>query len=140
MDRNYGVNYPSPDVSCRMKTLADKAEAFEAARDRYADRRFSTLEQEAVDEIVRDIGSFVDLDSSELNGGQYLSRFRATSEDAQISQWSDWMNRNPFQFELDSLLDRYIPGVFRGRHQERPSTFNKMAETVLFKWAPFAGD
>ena len=101
MDRNYGVNYPSPDVSCRMKTLADKAEAFEAARDRYADRRFSTLEQEAVDEIVREIGSFTDPDSSELNGGHYLSRFRASSEDAQTSQWIDWMNKNPFQFQLD---------------------------------------
>jgi hypothetical protein len=140
MDRNYGVNYPAPDVSCRMKTLADKAEAFEAVREIYADRRFSTLEQEAVDEIVREIGSFTDPDSSELNGGHYLSRFRASSEDAQTSQWIDWMSKNPFQFQLDLLLDRYIPGVFRGRHQERPSTFNKMAETVLFRWAPFAGD
>jgi hypothetical protein len=98
------------------------------------------LEQEAVDEIVREIGSFTDPDSSELNGGHYLSRFRASSEDAQTSQWIDWMSKNPFQFQLDLLLDRYIPGVFRGRHQERPSTFNKMAETVLFRWAPFAGD
>lgn len=135
LDRRYGVNYPSPDVACRLKTLAEKAEEFGAVRDRYRDFAFADIGQDEVGEVADKIGMFVDPDSSELNGGRFLANFRALSAGDRESRWQEWMRSNPFQIELDRQLDRYIPGIFRGRApQEAPVTFDRVAEGATFRW------
>jgi len=113
VDRDYTVSYPSPDVTCRLKTLAERAERFCEHQEKA--RSFFELSDGFVDGVVSDLGRFLDPDSSDLNGGRFLSSFRALRQQRQVERWVNWMENNPFQQELDRQLDRYIPGMFRGR-------------------------
>jgi hypothetical protein len=64
---------------------------------------------------------YLDPQSSELHGGQFLASFRDLPVDTQLLRWGEWMEMNPFQVELDRQLDSYIPGIFRGRAAQEPS-------------------
>jgi Domain of unknown function (DUF3854) len=132
VDREFTVNYPPPEVDCKLRTLVDKAEEFEELREDCRGLRFSDLDEAQVNDVVSSIGMFLDPESSELNGGQSLSHFRAQTPEAQALQWQHWLESNPFQAELDRILDRYIPGVFRGRSAQDPAvTFQQVHRDKL---------
>jgi hypothetical protein len=119
VDHDYTVSYPSPEVTCRLKTLAEKAE--QLCEYQAKPRSFFELPDSFIDSVVSLLGQFIDPDSSDLNGGRFLSSFRALPKERQLERWVNWMENNPFQQELDRQLDRYIPGVFRGRAALNPS-------------------
>lgn len=127
VDREYTVNYPSPEVGCRLKTLTERAEEFEGIRLDLLNKPYSSLEPTFISEIVLGIGMFLDPESSDLNGGRYLESFLSLSVEKQADRWAGWLMENPFQGELDHQLDRYIPGVFRGRVALEPVITMKQA-------------
>jgi hypothetical protein len=112
VDQDYAVSYPSPEVSCRLKSLAEQAEAFCETQEKFKDRAFAESPSEAVDKLVLELGSLL---SADENGGtRYLEEFRSLPPENQGLRWAEWMVHNPFQTELDRQLDPFIPGVFRG--------------------------
>jgi hypothetical protein len=113
VDQDYAVSYPSPEVSCRLRSLAEQAEAFCETQEKFKDRAFAESPSEAVDKLVLELGSLL---SADENGGtRYLEEFRSLRPENQGLRWAEWMAHNPFQTELDRQLDPFIPGVFRGQ-------------------------
>jgi|GEM_PF-3414220 len=121
VDKKLPVNYPSPEVACRLKTLIERAEGFEEVQKEYGEKRLSEISETVVADVVSSIGMYLDPQSSEFHGGQFLASFRGLPVDTQLLRWGEWMEMNPFQVELDRQLDSYIPGVFRGRAAQEPS-------------------
>ena len=120
VDKRFTVNYPSPEVACRLKTLIEKADEFEEIQREYGDKRLSEINESVVADVISSIGMYLDPRSSELHGCQFLASFRDLPIDTQLVHWGDWMVMNPFQVELDRQLDSYIPGIFRGRSAQEP--------------------
>jgi hypothetical protein len=112
LDRDYEVSHPAPDVSCRLKSLGERAEAFCEVQEKLSDKPFAQLSPGVVDKVVFELGQ---LATGEEGGDRFLQEFRALSLDNQASRWADWMARNPFQTELDRELDAFIPPPFRER-------------------------
>ena len=127
VDRLYSVNYPSPEVHCRLKTLQEKARWF----DDLQLGRLSETPATLVDDVVLEIGMYLDTESSDLNGGRFLSLFQSKSPDEQLTLWESWLHKNPFQAELDLQLDRYIPGLFRGRTSTPTITLGQVVKENL---------
>lgn len=119
VSRDYKVNYPPPEQNYKLKFLAERAEQFEAVKEQ-CNGKFFDLSPVLVDQIVSQIGMAIDAQGSDLNGEQYLKSFRALTAERQEEHWVRWVDRNPFQLELDRRLDYYIPGVFRGRAAADP--------------------
>jgi hypothetical protein len=115
VDKKLTVSYPSPEVACRIRTLIEKADEFEEIQREHENTRLSEISESVVAEVVSSIGMYMDPQSSDLNGGQFLASFRELPADTQLVRWGGWMVVNPFQVELDRQLDRCIPGIFRGR-------------------------
>jgi hypothetical protein len=115
VDKKLTVSYPSPEVACRIRTLIEKADEFEEIQREHENTRLSEISESVVAEVVSSIGMYMDPQSSDLNGGQFLASFRELPADTQLVRWGEWMVVNPFQVELDRQLDRCIPGIFRGR-------------------------
>ena len=113
VDQDYAVSYPSPEISCRLKSLGEQAETFCETQERFHDRAFAELPPDVVDRVVLEVGCF--LSGDETGGTVYLEEFRALPLESQALRWAEWMSHNPFQTELDRQLDPFIPGVFRGR-------------------------
>jgi hypothetical protein len=117
-DQDYAVSYPSPEISCRLKSLGEQAEAFCETQERFHDRAFGELPPDVVSRVVLEVGCLL---SGDENGGTvYLQEFRALPPESQASRWAEWMSQNPFQAELDRQLDPFIPGVFRGQAARDP--------------------
>ncbi len=117
--QDYDVAFPTPDVLCRLRSLAEQAEAFFEVQEKLRHKTFTELTADAVDRVVLEFGRHAtDNDSAHRN----LEGFRALSLEDQASCWADWMARNPFQTELDRELDAFVPPIFRGR-SEAPGQF-----------------
>lgn len=115
VDRLYSVSYPSAELAGRLKTLHEKAEEFEQLKSSVGGEDFSGIDKPLVDSVVSSVGAYLDPKSSDLNGGHYLAEFQALPLAEQRDIWAGWLAANPFRGELDRQLDRFIPGVFRGR-------------------------
>ena len=105
VDKKLTVNYPSPEVACRLKTLIERAEGFEEVQKEYGEKRLSEISETVVADVVSSIGMYLDPQSSELHGGQFLASFRDLPVDTQLLRWGEWMEMNPFQVELDWQLE-----------------------------------
>ena len=110
LDRDYEFSHPAPDVSCRLKSLGEQAEAFCEVQEKLRDKPFAELPPRVVDQVVSEIGH---LATGEEGGDSFLHEYRALSLEDQASRWADWMAQNPFQAKLDCELDVIIPSAFR---------------------------
>lgn len=108
--QDYELNFPTPDVSCRLKSLGEQAEAFSEVQEKLRDKPFSQLPPLVIDQVVSEIGH---LATGEDGGDCFLHGFRALED--QASRWADWMAQNPFQAEQERELDAIIPPAFRVR-------------------------
>lgn len=112
VDQDYEVAFPTPDVLCRLKSLAEQAEAFFEVQEKLRHKTFTELPADAVDRVALELGRHAtDDDGAHRN----LEEFRKLSLEDQASRWADWMARNPFQTQLDCDLDAFVPPAFRGR-------------------------
>ena len=127
VEKPYAVTYPSPDVDCKLKNLIELAEEFEEVAELYGNLTFSEVPADVTRTWVAEIGMSVE-GTSTLNGEQFVEDFYALPAEQQAAKWATWVGANVFQAELDRLLDRHIPGVFRGRGQ--PSTRVTYAQVV----------
>ena len=112
LDGDYEVSHPAPDMSCRLKSLGEQAEAFYEVQEKLRDKPFTELPPRVIDRVVSEIGH---LATGEEGGDSFRHEFRALSLEDQASRWADWMAQNPFQTKLDRELDSFIPPVFRDR-------------------------
>jgi hypothetical protein len=112
VDQDYEINFPTPDVSCRLKSLGERAEAFCEVQEKLRDKRFTELPSGIVDQVVLELGR---LATDEEDANSYLEQFRAFSLEDQAARWADWMVQNPFQTKLDRKLESFIPPPFRDR-------------------------
>lgn len=112
VDQDYEINFPAPDVSCRLKSLGEQAEAFFEVQERLKDKTFAELPSGIVDQVVVELGR---LAAEQKDADSYFEAFRALSLEDQTSRWAGWMAQNPFQTELDRELDVVVPPALRGR-------------------------
>ncbi|ODU25454.1 MAG: hypothetical protein ABS95_00115 [Verrucomicrobia bacterium SCN 57-15] len=117
LNQNYEINFPTPDASCRLKSLGEQAEAFSEVQHKLRGKLFSKLPAEVVDQVVLEIGR-----QATQNADRDLEEFRALPLEGQATRWADWMAQNPFQTQLDRELDAFVPPTFR-HHSEVPGQF-----------------
>jgi hypothetical protein len=118
VDQDYAVSYPAPEASCRLKSLAEQAEAFFEIQEKFKDRAFAEMPSDVVDNLVLELGNLLSAD--ENGGARYLEEFRTLPPESQALRWAEWTAHNPFQTELDRQLDPFIPGLFRGQAAMAP--------------------
>ena len=120
-------------MDCRLKTLNEKAEEFDEFKDTMGFEEFEALDPLVWEPIVANIGTYLDPNSSDLNGGHFLDEFKSLMLDEKKARWAEWLTANPFRGELDRQLDRFIPGVFRGRPAQEALLTYKQVELDLLK-------
>jgi hypothetical protein len=126
VDQDYAVSYPSPEASCRLKSLGEQAETFHEMAEKVHGRPFGELPPDVVSRVVLDVGCL--LAGNENGGAVYLEEFRGLPLESQALRWAEWLTHNPFQTELDRQLDPFIPGMFRGRAATEPRLSFEQAE------------
>jgi len=112
VDQDYEISFPTPDVSCRLKSLVEQGQAFSELQEKLKDKPFAELRTGLVNQVVLELGRFV---SDEKSADSYLERFRQLSLEDQAARWADWVAQNSFQTNLDRELDAFIPPAFRDR-------------------------
>ncbi len=110
VDRDYAINFPAPDVSCRLKSLGEQAERFSEVQHKLRDKPFSTLPADVVDQVVLELSVQA---TDERSTEQRLEEFRVLSLEGQAARWAEWMTQNPFQTQRGRELDAFVPPIFR---------------------------
>ena len=130
VDQDYAVSYPSPEISCRLKSLGEQAETFCETQERFHDRAFAELPPDVVSRVVLEVGCLL---SGDENGGTvYLEEFRALPPKARRYDGPNGWRRtrsNP-NWIVSSTLS--YPGCFGAGRRWLPAFLsNRLSKTAF---------